>query len=199
MLAAIRVGLDATERKHFVAFGIFFGLAMATKYPALLALPALVFCAAWRGENGKTLRQMIPTASLTVAVACIVASPIYLKNWIFLGSPLYPPPAWVTKLLHVKYFTAEAIRAFYQYNIARGKGHGRGILHLFTLPFNLTYHTADFSGAGGVGLAPLAFAPFFVLAFFREKLARRVALVALFFLLLSLLPFHHPPFLFPFY
>ena len=30
-----------------------------------------------------------------------------------------------------------------------GNGHGRGLLHFFTLPFNLTFHTADFSGAGG--------------------------------------------------
>lgn len=199
ILAAIRVGLDATERKHFVAFGIFFGLAMATKYPALLALPALVFCVAWRGENGKTLRQMIPTASLTVAVACIVASPIYLKNWIFLGSPLYPPPAWVTKLLHVKYFSAEASRAFYQFNIERGKGHGRGILHLFTLPFNLTYHTADFSGAGGIGLAPLAFAPFGVLASWRDKFARRLALIAFLLLLLWFLTMQESRYLIHFY
>jgi hypothetical protein len=38
VLAAVRIGLDAQERKHFAAFGIFCGLAMATKYPGLVAL-----------------------------------------------------------------------------------------------------------------------------------------------------------------
>src|SRR5258708_14282529 len=103
---------------------------------------------------------MSPSAAIATAVACAVASPIYLKNWYFLGSPIYPPPPSVAHYLHVKYFPTEAVRAFYDYNIRRGNGHGRGLLHFFTLPFNLTYHTADFSGAGGIGLPPLAFAPF---------------------------------------
>lgn len=184
VLAAVRIGLDAQERKHFVVFGLFCGLAMATKYPGLVALPALVFCATWRIANQDTFRKMIPNASLATAVACIVASPIYLKNWFFLGSPIYPPPAVVTHFLHVKYFPVEAIREFYAYSIRRGNGHGRGIIHFFTLPFNLTYHTADFNGAGGIGLAPLAFCPLGVLASWREPFARRLSLVALLLLFL---------------
>jgi hypothetical protein len=186
ILAAVRVGLDATERRHFAIFGFFCGLAMATKYPALLALPVLVLCAAWKRNTAGSLRAMMSNGLTAVAVAVLVSSPIYVRNWIFLGSPLYPPPASIAKILHVKYFPTEAIRSFYQYNIERGRGHGRGPLHFLTLPFNLTYHTADFSGAGGIGLTPLAFGPFGLWALWRGEFARRLALVAL---LLSILWF----------
>jgi hypothetical protein len=199
ILAAVRTGLDAFEKRHFAAFGILCGLAMATKYPGLVALPALVFCAAWRPERRKNVRAMIPDAAITTAVACVVASPIYFKNWIFLGSPIYPPPAWVTHFLHVKYFPTEAIREFYAYNIRRGNGHGRGIIHFFTLPFNLTYHTADFSGAGGIGLAPLAFAPFGVFASWHEPFARRLALVGSLLLLLWFVTMQESRYLIHFY
>ncbi|HEY6127819.1 MAG TPA: glycosyltransferase 87 family protein [Candidatus Acidoferrum sp.] len=184
VLAAIRIGLDAHEKKHFAAFGILCGLAMATKYPALVAVPVLICCAAWRPEHTRSIRGMIPGAAVAAGAACLVALPIYLKNWIFLGSPIYPPPAWAARFLHVKYFPTDAIREFYAYNIRRGNGHGRGIIHFFTLPFNLTYHTADFSGAGGIGLAPLAFAPFGIFASRGALFARRLAVVAFLLLLL---------------
>src|SRR5437868_7492863 len=133
VVAAVRVGLDAQEKRHFVAFGLFCGLAMATKYPGLVALPALVFCAAWRPERGRALRAMMPNAALAAAAACLVASPMYLNNWIFLGTPIYPPPAWVTHFLNVKYFPVDALREFYAYSISRGNGRGRGLIHFFTL------------------------------------------------------------------
>src|SRR5258707_948486 len=42
VLAAARIGLDAVRPKHFLAFGLFCGFAIATKYTGLLALPALL-------------------------------------------------------------------------------------------------------------------------------------------------------------
>jgi hypothetical protein len=45
----------------------------------------------------------------------------------------------------------------------RGAGLGRGPMAYLLLPFNLTYRAANFHGAGGIGLAPLAFAPFAIL------------------------------------
>lgn len=57
---------------------------------------------------------------------------------------------------------------------------GRSFRDFLTLPFNLTYHTANFRGAGGLGLAPLAFGPFGVLASRRDALAKGLALFAFF-------------------
>jgi hypothetical protein len=46
------------------------------------------------------------------------------------------------------------------------------------LPFNLTYHTADFNGAGGIGLTILAFAALGVIAARAGFFARRLAWLA---------------------
>jgi hypothetical protein len=191
LLAAIRIGLDAKRLTEFAAFGVFCGLMIATKYPGLVALPILVVCAAWPSRSStapndktkinsqtrtNTLRYSCAAAAVACAVACAIGSPYYLRNWILLGSPIYPPPALAARFLHPKYFSADASRAFYNFSLARGSGYGRGLLALLSLPFNFTYHTADFNGAGGIGLASLAFAPIGVVASWRDPFARRLAI-----------------------
>jgi hypothetical protein len=177
ILAAARIGFDATNKTHFAAFGLFCGLAMATKYPGLLALPVLLLCAAWT-EEGFLNTENLKRICISGMWACLIASPIYLKNWFFLGSPIYPPPAAATHFLHVKYYSADTARAFYAFAADRGRGPGRGILRFFLLPFNLTYHTAEFYGAGGIGLAPLAFGPLGIFAGWQNHFSRRLAAAA---------------------
>lgn len=181
ILTAIRIGLEASERKHFVAFGIFCGFAIATKYPALVALPLLVLCVTWRGK--KFTKAALGNAAAAIVAACVVGAPLYLRNWLLLGSPIYPPPVRAAAFLHVKYYTAAGLKAFYNWSIRRGNGLGRGPLSLLLLPYNLTYHTSNFHGAGGIGLAPLAFGWLGVLASWRDAFARRLALIGFLLLL----------------
>jgi hypothetical protein len=197
-LAAIRIGLDSNERKHFAAFGFFCGLAMATKYPALAALPILVVCITWRGRDWKRL-QTIPNAVTSILVACIVSAPFYLRNWILLGFPIYPPPMRVAEILHVKYYSATGLKAFYEWVVRRGNGLGRGPLSFLVLPYNLTYHTSSFHGGGGIGLAPLAFGWIGVLASWRELVARRLALIGFLLLLLWFITIQESRYLIHFY
>jgi len=198
ILVAIRIGLDANETKHFLLVGFFCGLAMATKYPALVAFPFLLLCVAWPRKNDKP-PTALSTVILAAAMACLVASPIYLTNFILLGSPIYPPPAGAANLLHVKYFSPPALHEFYAWSIRRGNGHGRALWHFFTLPFSLTYHTADFHGAGGIGLAPLALGPLGLLASWRDSFARRLAVIGLLLLLLWFLTLQESRYLIHFY
>jgi hypothetical protein len=180
VLAAARIAFDAERTPHFAALGLFCGLAMATKYTGLLATPVIVMIAVWPTGSAITLRrgEILRRAGIAAAVAFAAALPFYLRNWLLLGSPIYPPPPSVAKLLHVKYLSPDALRAFYAYSINRGRGHGRSILALLMLPFNLTYHTADFNGAGGIGLAPLALAPLGVIAAWRDAFSHRLAILA---------------------
>jgi hypothetical protein len=60
---------------------------------------------------------------------------------------------------------------------------GHSLSAFLLLPYNLTYHTSNFHGAGGIGLVPLAFGWLGVLGYWRESFARRLS-VAAFFLLL---------------
>jgi 4-amino-4-deoxy-L-arabinose transferase-like glycosyltransferase len=177
ILAAARLGFDAEEEKDFLTLGLFCGLAMATKYTGLVALPALMLCAAWP-KQGSWDWQFFKRAAIAGISAGVVASPIYLRNWILLGSPIYPPPAIITRFLHVKYFSPDSLQNFYTWVIHRGHGHGRGLPEFLLLPFNLTYHTADFHGAGGIGLVPLAFGPLGLIAARGNAFARRLALLA---------------------
>lgn len=178
VLAAVRVGFEATERKHYVAFGIFCGLALATKYPAAIAIPLLIFCAMWKRREGTGVRAAITNGLLVAGVAFAVGSPFYIRNWIELGFPIYPSPWWVTRFTEVKYFSGEALRAFYDYNRGRTQARG-GIAGFLALPYSLTFHTANFNGAGGIGLAPLALGPLGIVAAWRNAYARRLALLAL--------------------
>jgi hypothetical protein len=60
--------------------------------------------------------------------------------------------------------SAGAISAFHAYIRQRGAGLGRSFGTFLLLPFNLTFHTSNFHGAGGIGLCPLALAPLGILA-----------------------------------
>src|ERR1700723_2015395 len=179
VLAAARIAFDAERTSHFAALGLFCGLAIATKYTGLLAAPLLVILAVWprRAAINFKYRDALRISCIAGAVAFVVALPFYLKNWILLGSPIYPPPASAAGFLHIKYLAADALRAYYAACVYRGQGYGHGPIALLMLPFNLTYHTADFNGGGRIGLAPLALAPFGVIASWGDSFARRLALL----------------------
>jgi len=49
----------------------------------------------------------------------------------------------------------------------------------FLLPFNLTYHTSNFHGAGGIGLAPLAFAPIGFIAYRNKPIVKMLSALGL--------------------
>ena len=57
-------------------------------------------------------------------------------------------------------------------------GMGGGFLSFLLLPFHLTYHTANFRGAGGIGLVPLALAPFGLIAQRSDRFALGLSLFA---------------------
>jgi hypothetical protein len=180
VLAGIRVGLDARNTKDFALLGLFGGLAMAAKYPGLVIFPAILICSAWprATSTGRHYKAAFGSACVACLVACVVASPFYLRNWIMLGSPIYAPPPFAARFMHVKYLSESALRGIYGFSIRRGVGHGRNLVESFLLPFNLTYHTADFHGAGGIGLAPLALGPLGVIAGWRDTFSRRMAVLA---------------------
>jgi hypothetical protein len=162
VLAAARICFDAEQPRHYALFGIFCGISMGTKYTGVVAWVLLVFCAfvisMWARPRtyGTILRHLI----ISCAVAIGVASPVYLRNWILYGCPVYPPPPVLLRYFNAKNMSPEVMRELVSSMLADGGGMGRGIKDFFLLPYNLTYHAANFSGAGGIGLAPLALAPF---------------------------------------
>jgi hypothetical protein len=163
LLASARILLDSDASSHGAAAGIFCGFAVATKYTGLLVFPFLLV-SAWGAAAGRM--QTLAWRPLTnkLAAFCLLTllfgAPFYLRNWIVLGSPIYPPPPGLAAYFPVRYLSPAAIHSFHHYILVRGAGMGKNLTAFLLLPFNLTFHTANFHGAGGIGLAPLAFAPF---------------------------------------
>jgi hypothetical protein len=186
VLAAARIGFDAQRFKEWATFGMFCGLSMGTKYTGLLALPALVICCAFLliGRKQFNWAGSMKKLGLALATACAVASPFYIRNWVLLGCPIYPPPPGYALVCSPKYLSHHSIEQFRNYILHRGGGLGRGWLAYLKLPFNLTYHTSNFHGAGGIGLCPLGLAPFGIVALRRNSFAKLLVLLA--FLLISL-------------
>lgn len=182
VLAAARIGLEAERRAAFAACGLFCGLAIGTKYTGILAsaaLLAVMLVLAVRGRARETAVASAEKLGIAAGVACVIGAAAYLRNWILLGSPVYPPPEFLLGAFHPKYLSAQAIHEFQAYILQRGAGLGRGPGALLRLPFQLTLHTSNFHGAGGIGLTPLALAPLGLLAARRNRFAKPLALLAL--------------------
>jgi hypothetical protein len=201
LLAAARIAFDAERTTEWALCGIFMSLAMGSKYTGLLALFALLVCSlinfAKKEQPCHTaLFKGLGVASIT---ALAVAAPFYLRNWIVLGCPIYPPPPGYAHSCSPKYFPAIAISQFHEYIFQRGMGLGRGWLAFLKLPFNLTYHTSNFHGAGGIGLCPLGLAPFGLWPLRKQFFARQCAVLALLITVLWFLTQQESRFLIPVY
>ena len=171
VLVSLRFALDAEESREYVLAGIFAGLAMGTKYTGIpafvLILTAAIALTCVRQSTAPA--KLLDRFVVLVATAVLVASPWYLRNWITLGSPIYPPPPALLRFFHIKYMSAQAINALAVLIRKEGLGMGHGLSSFFLLPFNFTFHPANFlNGPGGVGVALLTLAPFGVLLKWRD-------------------------------
>lgn len=178
VLAAARLAFDAQRLRDFAFFGLFCGFAAATKYTGIISSALLMLCCAliWFSNRGPSPGKFLRALAIAGAAAVLIASPFYLRNWILYGCPIYPPPP---VLLH--FFTATKISPLVLQRLLTnvtetGAGMGHGLKYFLLLPFNLTYHTANFRGAGGIGLVPLALAPFGLISRWRDPLAKGLAL-----------------------
>jgi hypothetical protein len=180
VLAAARIAFDAEMPRHYTLFGLLCGIAMATKYTALISFFLLIFCSLvislWtRRQSHAALTKHL---AISCAIAIAVASPFYLRNWILFGCPVYPPPPVLLRVVAVKGLLPSVLHELEKNVRETGIGMGPGIRHFLLLPFNLTYHTANFRGGGGIGLMPLALGPFGVIASRRDTFAKGLLLFA---------------------
>jgi hypothetical protein len=180
ILAAVRTAFDAETRGHYALFGLFCGIAMATKYTALISFFLLIFCSLiislW--SRRQDYRALAKHLGIACAIAVAVASPVYLRNWVLFGCPIYPPPPALLRIFTVQSLLPAVLQELEKNVRETGVGMGPGLLNFLLLPFNLTFHTANFRGAGGIGLVPLALGPLGVLASRRNIFVKGVALFA---------------------
>ena len=180
LLLALRFAFDGESPRHYVLAGILAGFAMGTKYTAIISFLLLLLCVfGFQLLRRKTeVVSLLKSALLMAGVSAVIASPWYLRNWIILGSPIYPPPPVLLHLFQAKYMSPEALQALaVLIHKTEGAGMGRSFADFVLLPFHLTFHPANFlNGAGGVGLDLLALAPFGLLWRWRDPLVKVLAI-----------------------
>jgi hypothetical protein len=180
LLAAARIAFDATEIRHYAVFGIFCGISMGSKYTALISWVLLVFCSLVISlfRRRQSAQVLLRNLGISCIVALVIAAPFYIRNWLFFGCPIYPPPPGLLRIFPATKLLPVVLLEVQKNVVETGQGMGRSLWSFLLLPFNLTYHTADFRGAGGIGLAPLALAPLGVVACRRDAFAKGVVLFA---------------------
>ena len=179
VLAGVRVAWDAKSIREFTLAGIFCGIAMETKYTAIISFVLLVFVvflAQW--QSGENKRTIVKRLAILSGIAAVVASPIYLRNWIMLGCPIFPPPPSLAKMFHLEGNTLIVVQNVVAGVTSTGRGMGHDFKNFLLLPWHLTYHTANFRGAGGMGLIPLALGPIGVFVSKHAAFARWLAVFA---------------------
>ena len=88
-LAALLVGIETKNRGWIALAGIFAGMALGAKYLSFVGVGTLAALLGWLNAR-RGFRSTVSSLCLFMLTAGFVAVPWYLKNWIWLGDPLFP-------------------------------------------------------------------------------------------------------------
>ncbi len=176
-LGALRVTLAADDVAELIPAAVLAGLTAGTKYtgPIVIVVTAILLFLSLE-SRGFVQRMRLTLAFCVVAAATGCAW--YLRNWIVLGSPIYPPPPGMLGMFSTPYMSTDRVIALHEYFDERGRGLGHGPMALLLLPWNATFRSGWFHGAGGIGLIPLALAPLGIWVSRRDRDARLMILWA---------------------
>ena len=139
---SFREGRPVLDRRRAIIAGTLTGFALGTKYTALLQFGLLGLGLCWLllrtapQERGKTWGA----AAVFVLTSLVVASPWYVKNWIWVHNPVYP--FFYRFFPHSYSWTAGAERGYSGEQSLFGFGTGlRAVLNIF---WNLAVHGREF-------------------------------------------------------
>lgn len=129
------IGWKQKQRRYYIVAGLFSGLAMGSKYLGLIGFAVLgAFIAVAHLRDGwKTFLRSTLAFGLP---AIAVASPWFIKNWIWLGNPVYPlyfgGPGW------------DATRLSNYMGYLKSFGAGHSLVDYLLLPWNIYVKHAQF-------------------------------------------------------
>ncbi len=128
---------ETRETAWLILCGVFCGIAMGTKYSALLmpfvgCLGILCVC---RHHNEMDPRVVLRLICAYGLCAVVVGSPFYIKNWVLAGNPLYP---FFHEIFGAKGWDANQAR--YYDLFLQNLGMGRNLWDYLLLPWNLSFH-----------------------------------------------------------
>jgi len=124
------------DQAQLVIGGLLAGLTLASKYVGVLDFGLLIGLIVYAGWN-KGPKDLLRNLFLFAFIAAIVASPWYLKNLVWLGSPVFP-----VELLKAN--PAPLRLDLNQSYVQSGLGMGRTLLDYIKLPYRLYSHSIMF-------------------------------------------------------
>lgn len=135
-LLSFEASEEGRDRGLLVLSALFAGLALGTKYYAGLLAALLVARLVWRDR--------LKSALLFAAVAGALFAPWLVKNWLFVGNPVFPFLYKVFPATKVGW-TADLATGYFQ--VLTEYGHGKGILNdVLSLPVLLFRNPLRFGG-----------------------------------------------------
>jgi 4-amino-4-deoxy-L-arabinose transferase-like glycosyltransferase len=84
LLPLMRLQQDPRDLRIAALAGLAFGAALSVKYTTLLLLGAAGSVFAWARPD----RRLMAAAALCLTVTCVVAAPVYVRNWIVADTPI---------------------------------------------------------------------------------------------------------------
>lgn len=174
--------LDNEKKSEWLLLiAVFTGLAMASKYTALIIPVIGSFGLLWAYRTHKYAYPAFRTLFTYLTISFLVASPYYIKNWYLTGNPLYP---FFYGVFGGRGWDAEQARLFDSLLIEY-MGMGRRLVDYFLLPWNVSMH-AQFDSIRFDGIIGPLFLLMLPFLFWKGSLDRTGKIFAFFCLTLFL-------------
>ncbi len=133
---------DAHSTRELVLVGAALGMALAIKYLAFVPAGIIgVWVTIETLRASRSPRAMFRNAALVAVIAALVAAPWYLRNWLWLGNPVYPFFTGYYGLNGVMQKPTGALAGLGDWT---GMGMGNDLSALLAFPFNVYIHWERF-------------------------------------------------------
>ncbi len=138
------------QKNWLILSGILCGLAMGFKYTSFLAPLTLAGMVVWkRRRDWKTAVSSLFQLAIPTT---LVAAPMYIRNWLLVGNPVYP---FLSGVFDGRYWDVYRTAAYAK----SGTGIGLDPLALLRLPYDVTLGYKDVTQDVQIGPLLLAFLP----------------------------------------
>ncbi len=160
-LLALRAAVTKPSLKTAVITAIFVGGCIGTKYTGVLVASITGLIILWSYLSARiSWRRLLAHAGTFLLVALAIGLPCYLRNIAVLGTPIIPPPPFLSELWPAVGWPTEITAAFHRrIQLEVGAGFGGGFLNLILLPWHFTFYPDVFRGGHGtwtiLAMAPL--------------------------------------------